>query len=426
MAKAPVGIVICNYNKREFVVECIQSILESRVRNFDIFVVDNGSTDDSVEVIEREFGERVTLLRNKENLGGSGGFNTGLRVVRDAGYRYFMCLDDDACVDENAIDVLYRYMEEHPDVGMAGARVYHREMPEYIQQCGLMLDFRRCTAETLYADCREDGSLPEVVECDTVATCAVMIRGDVIRNTQVGMMPQDNFIYWDDMEWGHRMRQAGYRVVTLGSAKVLHQMGANTKRTNTFLNYYMWRNRTNFFMRYTPKEQMEEMSVHALGSVFNAMYESMYRGEHNIMKTISFAWHDAMAGVRGKAAEYEILPNDANDDKLIRYVQGKKTYCIVENGQEEDADGLRDFLQSVNDNLEEVGQGEPADMVFQMCPYIFKIKDDSLEQIYIDGERNCILDQEDITAVKNYEYNRMLFIYMNQDAFLAAAGKMRS
>ena len=196
----PIGIVICNYNKREFVLECIRSILESRVQNFDIYMVDNASSDGSAEAVKKEFPDRVTVIENSENLGGSGGFNTGLRVVRDKGYRYFMCLDDDAQVDENAINALYEYMEANPDVGMAGSRVYHMQMPEYIQQCGLMIDFDYCNAKTLYADVLEDGTLPDVIECDTVATCAVMVRGDVIRNTDVGLMPEDNFIYWDDMK----------------------------------------------------------------------------------------------------------------------------------------------------------------------------------------------------------------------------------
>ena len=139
----PIGVVICNYNKRDFVLECVQSVLESREQNFDIFVVDNASTDGSVEALNNTYKEEITILANSENLGGSGGFNTGLRVVRDRGYEYFMCLDDDALVDENAISVLYEYMESHPKVGMAGCRVYHRQLPEYIQQSGLMIDFEQ-------------------------------------------------------------------------------------------------------------------------------------------------------------------------------------------------------------------------------------------------------------------------------------------
>ena len=100
---APIGIVICNYNKKDFVADCIRSVTESKVHNFDIYVVDNASTDGSVKAIREEFGDSVTVLENKENLGGSGGFNTGLRLVRDKGYEYFVCLDKDVLVDENAI-----------------------------------------------------------------------------------------------------------------------------------------------------------------------------------------------------------------------------------------------------------------------------------------------------------------------------------
>ena len=420
----PIGVVICNFNKKDFVLECVQSVLESKVRNFDIYVVDNASTDGSVEALEKTYGDQITVLANEENLGGSGGFNTGLRVVRDKGYEYFMCLDDDALVDENAIFELFEYMEANPDVGMAGCRVYHRQMPDYIQQCGLYIDFDHYTAQTIGADQLEDGTLPDVIECDTVATCAVMVRGSVIRETNVGIMPEDNFIYWDDMEWGHRIHLSGYRVVTLAAAKALHQMGANTKRPNTFINYYMWRNRTNFFMRYTPEEKMDEMSAQVLGAIFDSMYESMFREEHNVMQTISYAYQDALAGVRGKAEEYKILLNDANDDKLIAFMKEKKSFCIISGNQEEEYIYLRNFLQSVNPDLVEMAE-EEAEVVFRLCPYIFQVGDLSRKEIYIDGDRNCILTEDDAEVCRNYQYSKLLFIYLNQGVFLAAARRMR-
>lgn len=420
----PIGIVICNYNKRNFVLDCIRSVQESKVQNFDIYMVDNASDDGSVEAVRREFGDFVTILQNEENLGGSGGFNTGLRVVMEKGHSYFVCLDDDVLVDENAIHALYEYMEANPDVGMAGSRVYHMQMPEYIQQCGLKIDFDYCTAQTLYADQLEDGTLPEVIECDTVATCSVMIRGSLIRETDVGMMPEDNFIYWDDMEWGHRMRLAGYRVVTLAASRVLHQMGANVKHFNTFTDYYMWRNRINFFMRYMPEEKMEQMSVRLLSDFFDATYENLFREEHNVRQSLAYALFDAMSGVRGRAEEHKILVNDSNDDKLTAYVQDKKSYCIITDGQEEDARYLRVFLSVANPDIEEVKK-EEAETILHLCPNIFKVKDLSRKEIYIDSNRNCIITEEDAEIVKNYEYSKMLFLYMNQGVFLSAAKKLR-
>ncbi|MDE6851631.1 MAG: glycosyltransferase, partial [Lachnospiraceae bacterium] len=82
-----VGIVICNYNKVDCVLECIQCVLESRFQDFALYVVDNASTDQSVAAIRKQY-PQVTLLVNEENMGGSGGFNRGLREAYAQGHPY--------------------------------------------------------------------------------------------------------------------------------------------------------------------------------------------------------------------------------------------------------------------------------------------------------------------------------------------------
>ena len=420
-----IGVVICNYNKKDFVLDSVQSVLESKGVEPDIFVVDNASSDGSVAALKEKYSDSITLLENSENLGGSGGFNTGLRRVRDEGYKYFFCLDDDAQVDENALAVLYEYMEANPDVGMAGCRVYHMQIPDHIQQSGLLIDFEHCSAKTIGADTIEDGSLPDIIECDTVATCAVMVRAEAAKKPEVGIMPEDNFIYWDDMEWGHRIHLAGYRVVTLASAKALHQMGAIVRRPNTFINYYMWRNRTNFFLRFTPEEMLDNMSFQLLSAVFDALYECMFREEHNIKTTISLAYQDALTGVRGKDDGTRILENDANDDKLIGFIKDKKSYYLIDTGLEDDAYYLRNFFEKEAPGMKEVSSENEAEVVFELCENIFKVKDFSMEKIYIDIYRNAIINDEDVLAVQSYEYNKILYIYMNQDIVLDAARRLR-
>ena len=420
-----IGVVICNYNKKDFVIESVKSVQESQGVTPDIFVVDNASSDGSASALKSLYGKSITVFENSENLGGSGGFNTGLRKVRDDGYKYFFCLDDDAQVDENALRILYDYMDANPDVGMAGCRVYHMQMPEYIQQSGLKLDFDHCSAVTIGADQIEDESLPEIIECDTVATCAVMIRGDVARREDVGIMPADNFIYWDDMEWGFRIKRAGFKVVTLASAKAVHQMGAIVKRPNTFINYYMWRNRTNFFLRFTPEDMLEKMSYQILSAFFDALYECMYRGEHNIKTSISLAYQDALTGVRGKAVDGRILPNDANDDKLISFIKKKKSYYLIDTGFEEDAEYLRNFFEKEAPKMKSASSPEQAEVVFELCEDIFQIKDLSMKKIYIDVFRNALIDDEDKQALANYEYSKLLYVYMNQDILLDSVKKLR-
>ena len=152
MSVKSIGIVICNYNKRNYVADCIQSVLESNFMDYAIYVVDNASTDDSVALIEQRFGDKITILVNKENLGGSGGFNRGIREALKNGHPYIMCLDNDVLVDEAAVSSLFHCMQEHKEIGMLGSRVYHMEEPDYIQQFGLNIDFKHYIVNTLYAN----------------------------------------------------------------------------------------------------------------------------------------------------------------------------------------------------------------------------------------------------------------------------------
>lgn len=427
-----IGIVICNYNKKEYVLGCIQSVLESKTDDFDIYVVDNASTDGSAEAVREQYGEQVTLLVNAENLGGSGGFNTGIRRVLEEGYEYLYCLDNDVLVDENAVGALSDYLDGHENVGVAGSIVYHMDHPEYVQQYGLDIDFENYTAVTHYADFLDDGSIPDVNVCDTVATCSVMIRTSCIKNTDIGIMPEDNFIYWDDMEWIYRFKLAGFGVVTIKDSVVVHKMGSNVKPVNTFINYYMWRNRIHFFMRYTPEEKIEEMSYRVLSAVFDSLYESMYREEHNVKETISYAFFDAVRNVRGKAAEHKILPNDANDNKLRTFLRSIDTFYLMPEGEigaggdsaRREADALQ-FLHLLNPDLRQCETASGADAVICPCRYVMHLQGGDRGVVYVDEEHNCILDADDWQAVDNYQYTKSMFIYMNQAPFLDAVCTLR-
>ncbi len=301
------------------------------------------------------------------------------------------------------------------------------DYPEYVQQYGLDLDFENFTAITHYADYLDDGNIPAVNECDTVATCSVMLRTRFIKESDIGIMPEDNFIYWDDMEWCYRFHLAGHKVVTIKDSVVLHKMGSNAKPVNTFINYYMWRNRIHFFMKYTPEEKLDRMSYCILSSVFDAMYESMYREEHNIMQTISYAYYDAIRDVRGKASDGKIMENDASDSRFQAYLQTKKTYYLKADTPEEEQDA-QTFIEALQTGCRRVEQESEAEITIAVCPYIMQCKREQYpgeDQIVLDSYKNVILNESDWEAVSQYDYAKSLFIYMNQGAFLDATKALR-
>lgn len=405
-----VGIVICNYNKSSYVLKCIETVLASEYRNFDLYVVDNASTDDSVKAIREAYGDSVNILENSENLGGSGGFNTGLRKVLEKEYKYVCCLDNDVQVNSQAIGAMRDFLEQNPKVGMVGAKVYHLQMPEYVQQMGLYIHFNPFHAETIFADVKDEGNLPEVVYCDTVAACALMMPVKVVR--EVGLMPEDNFIYWDDMEWGYLVKKKGYQVAAIGAAKVYHEMSANMRRETTFSSYYLWRNNLNFYMKYTPSGLRDSMCFSMLRSVFDAIYEGLYREEHNVAATIQYAFFDAMMGRRGKAEEGKIRKNDGNSKKFTDTLRQYQKICVVD----EEQIGLKDAISKLAPHIEFVENGD-AEIVWKSCSYVMQVEDNSLTCIYVDRSWNVLADASDLEMVKNYAYSLQLFIYMHQDTF---------
>lgn len=409
-----IGIVICNYNKENQVLDCIQSVLESRFQDFDLYVVDNGSTDHSVSAIRSRYGDRLTLLENRENLGGSGGFNTGLRVVYEKGYPFLMCIDNDALLDENAIGSLRDFLLQHEEAGMAGAKIYHLEEPDFVQQFGQRIDFEHFCTESYFYNEYEDGSMPPYLFVDCVAACALMVRRSVV--DEIGLMPEDNFLYWDDTEWCYRCNLAGYKVASVGAAVALHAMGAKNETVNTFPTYYAWRNWIRFFLKYTPQDRWEALVETFLESIFQEIYEGLCKEEKKRAQTVMLAYDDAIHGVVGKAGENRIFPLDRNEEPWRRLFSSSDAFCIT-------GENYPGTAQAVKKKAEQLGYkiqwtehtGDAKEIV--ICDSIFNVEDLSRQKIYIDIN-DCILQsEEDVLNVINYNYSKKSFVFAQKPVF---------
>lgn len=421
------GIVICNYNKCDYVLGCIQSVLESKTDDYDLYVVDNASTDDSVEKIQELYGDRLNLIVNEENLGGSGGFNTGIRKVVSAGYKYVWCLDNDVLVDEEALPYLVKFLDEHEETGMVGSKVYHMENPDYVQQFGITIDFNELCVEAKYLNEFEDGTMPEVVYSDAVAACSVLVRTSLIK--EIGPMPEANFLYWDDTEWGYRCNRAGYKVASYGKSKVLHAMGAKKESVNTFPVYYAWRNWINFFIKYTPEEDMERVAETFIQSVFEIVYGGYYRGEYNKAKTVMYAYDDALHGVYGKAPADKIFDIDYNHSKLQKLVEGKEVIYIENTGHEALGERVAEKILNFNPDVKiiyEPVDGVEPQLFIKLSNYIFALRVTEDKVVYIDEDENILSDSQDEIKVRNYNISKQAFMFSQKPLFMMLADKLKN
>lgn len=439
MSMKPVGIVICNYNKKEFIINCVESILSSDFQEFDLYVVDNASEDDSVPALEASFGNQIHIIKNEKNLGGAGGFNTGIRICLEKGYPYVMCVDNDIWMEKENIGTLYQYLKEHTQVGAAGSKILFMDMPERIQTYGALLDFENYQLKDCYRNYLEQSELPKTVLCDYLPACSLMVRADVIK--KIGLMPEEVFIYWDDMEWGYRIRQAGYQVVALGNAKVWHK--GNGANHSTFSKYYMWRNRIRFFAKYEVLERLEQYTETILGEFYRTLYACYLKGEINLIETLMYAYDDALHNITGKAEDYKILKREKATLKWKECIKKKNKILILFDGN---LKGLQNLLRQIElsgtkaeleISLEQSTVSKDTictqfpglqikneaskqyDLTIQLCPHIFDVENPEITDsfIYVDEWGNSITDETETRYCKDFKLNLELFIHCQKNLF---------
>jgi hypothetical protein len=403
-----IGIFICNYNKADMVVKCVQAVLDQTYQDFDIFVVDNASTDNSVEMLKAAYGEKVTIIQNPENLGGSGGFGRGIRTALEMDYKYFMLIDNDAFLDGRAVEYLHGYIETHGDVGICGAETLYLQDPNKIQDLGGKIDYVNYQWGGIIGGMVEmKGSA--ILECDYVASCCVIARTSAVRI--FGGFPEENFIYWDDIEWCTKCWRAGFKVVVNGNAKVLHDM-SGASRQNMFLRYYANRNRLKFFTKYLPEEKLGDFYMKFTEQFFLESYGAMYKGMVGSVMTLWNALDDFMHGITGKAVEGRMVLYTCASHRLLEIARASRRVMIcMPTHTQEDYNTLNLIMRRMtneNPDLEikvqfELDGASGYDAVFRLCDHVTKVKYDILPVIYIDRFENIIESERDFLYFSSYE-----------------------
>jgi GT2 family glycosyltransferase len=255
-------IIIVTWNKKKYILDLLDSLrkLHYAEEMIDVVVVDNASTDETVQVIRRDF-PGVKLIVNSENLGGTGGFNTGLSYAfeqPDGRYDYLWLLDNDVLVHPDALAELTAILEREPDVAVAGSTMMQLDRPWRINEMGSSVDLERgrllhnqhledveeLQEKTVQQMQQQKIDLSELLQLDKasfdveyVAAASLVIRASVA--SRAGLW-EDYFIHYDDVEWCLRISDLGYRIVVSARSLIWH-VSAEYK-VPTWVLYYDNRN----------------------------------------------------------------------------------------------------------------------------------------------------------------------------------------
>ncbi|OQK16703.1 hypothetical protein AU255_02000 [Methyloprofundus sedimenti] len=237
----------------------------------DILVIDNASNDGTVEALKAQFDD-IQIIRNTENLGGTGGFNTGLTWAYDQAesrYDYLWLLDNDVVVHQNALSELVAVLDANPDIAVAGSTMMQLDYPWRINEMGAFVDlqngnllfnrhyeeipsWRGKQIDDLLVD---NADLSQVLmhcqpqmDVEYVAAASLLIRAPVAKQTGLWM---DFFIHFDDVEWCLRTAKTGHRIAVSAKSLIWH-LSAAAKVPNWIL-YYDNRNVLYLLDKYSDK-----------------------------------------------------------------------------------------------------------------------------------------------------------------------------
>ncbi|CAJ35482.1 glycosyltransferase family 2 protein [Methanocella arvoryzae] len=241
-----VAIVILNWNNGTVTVDCLRSLEKLSYSNFFTLVLDNGSTDDSLEILHRAY-PGISVVQNDKNLGFAGGNNPGIRLALEQGADYVLLLNNDTEVAPDFLDELIKVAEADPKIGIASAKIYYYSEPDRLWFAGGKVNYWKGWTQHL-GDLEKDvGQYDHTTDTDFVSGCAMLIRREVIE--KIGVLYEPFFLYYEDSDYCSRARRAGYRIVMAPKAKVWHKVSSTTGKIKDLQLFYGQRNMLAFERR---------------------------------------------------------------------------------------------------------------------------------------------------------------------------------
>jgi hypothetical protein len=227
-----ISFIIVNWNTRDILINCLNSIHET-VTDIDreIYVVDNNSTDGSQEAVKNGFPD-VKLIENSTNTGFAHANNQALSVMQG---RFAVLLNSDAVLQEGAIKSLLTFMINTPEVGIAGVQLLNDDgskqnsidnfpslETEIFNKSILRLIF-----PNKYPSKARNYNAP--IEVDSVIGACMMVRKEAV--DEVGLLDEDYFIFLEETDWCFRMYKKGWKVYHVPDSRVFHLSGHSKKKT---------------------------------------------------------------------------------------------------------------------------------------------------------------------------------------------------
>jgi hypothetical protein len=227
------SVSIVSWNTRDLLQRCLESVYGTIAGlEFEVLVVDNGSTDGSPEMVRCEY-PRATLLANDANVGFARANN---QAIRASSGRHVLLLNSDAVLLGHAAELMVRFLDAHPEVGAVGGMLLnpdgsfqssYADFPELLGETLLLTGLSRWLLPATYPSYPEARSR-ETRPVDWVGGALLAARRQTLDD--VGLLDEGYFMYSEEVDWCYRMKERGWAIYYLPEVRAIHWLGASYGR----------------------------------------------------------------------------------------------------------------------------------------------------------------------------------------------------
>jgi GT2 family glycosyltransferase len=244
MKKPLISIITVNYNQPEVTAALLESLKLLDYDQWEMIVVDNASPKYNSAYLKKQY-PYIKHIACPENLGFAGGNNVGLQYATGE-YAFF--INNDTEVTANLLSNLVNYMQAHPECGMACPKIKYHHTPDTIQYAGAV-GLHPLTSRSYdigYLE-KDNGQFNDTRKTDLPMGAAMLVPMALIQ--KVGPMSEMFFLYYEELDWGARIKHAGYEIHYVGTTEVYHKESLSTGKNSVLKTFYLFRNRLLFIRR---------------------------------------------------------------------------------------------------------------------------------------------------------------------------------
>lgn len=306
-----ISVIIANFNGAAYLADCLQSLSDQTFRDFEVILVDNGSTDGSLDLVKKDF-SWVKVIALEKNTGFARGNNIGFGASCS---EYLATLNNDTIVDSGWLKALHVAAETDNTIGMVASKIFLGREGGEIDSAGMLIYPDGMTRQRGHGE-EDNGQFDGITEVLFPSACAALYRNEMLKET--GYFDEDFFSYCEDADLGLRGRLAGWKAVLAPGATIRHLYSRTSGRYSEFKAFHVERNHFWVLLKDLPLSYIIQFPFYTVWRYIIQVY-GLLSGRGSVARFAERAGVGAMLGIvlKSYGAAFLALPRALKKRRLI-------------------------------------------------------------------------------------------------------------